>query len=144
MARAVATGQLVEEAAKEGIDLIRNGTEHPYTGKTVDGREAHRDKPKEGEQGVYVSAVSGLPLFSTRHSVEGEGWPNFSCAIDPEHVIEREDLAHGMQRSEVLDAKSGAHLGHVYEDEDYRGRACRRYCINASVLRFVARGEVRK
>jgi hypothetical protein len=75
--RAVSSMQDKDEAAKDGIELIRNGTEHPFTGKTVDGRDAH----ELAEHGVYVSAISGVPLFLSRHKVKGDGWPNFNKPI---------------------------------------------------------------
>jgi peptide methionine sulfoxide reductase MsrB len=56
-----------------------------------------------------------------------------------EHVVENEDLSHDMVRTEVLDAKSGGHLGHVYDDPTTQ--TGKRYCINASVLQFMPRGE---
>ena len=43
-------------------------------------------------QGVYVGAISGLPLFSSDAKYDsGTGWPSFYLPIDPEHVIERPD-----------------------------------------------------
>lgn len=42
------------------IRLPQAGTERAFTGKTVDG-SPHDNKRK----GIYVSAVGGLPLFSS-------------------------------------------------------------------------------
>jgi peptide methionine sulfoxide reductase MsrB len=43
--------------------VLQAGTERAFTGKTVDG-SPHDNKSK----GVYVSAVGGLPLFSSGNS----------------------------------------------------------------------------
>ena len=45
-----------------------------------------------------------------------------------------------MHRIEVLAKKSGAHLGHVFDDAP-GGR--KRFCINATVLDFVPRDKIK-
>lgn len=58
------------------------GTERAFTGKTVNGY-GHDNK----EDGVYVSAVSGLPLFDSKAKFDsGTGWPSFWAPIAPDHV----------------------------------------------------------
>jgi peptide-methionine (R)-S-oxide reductase len=92
---------------------LQGGTEQSFTGETVNG---YRHDCKE--DGVYVSAVGELPLFDSRTKFEsGTGWPSFWSPIDPQHVIERRDTnIPFLPRVEVLDARSGAHLGHVFKD----------------------------
>ena len=91
------------------------------------------------EKGVYVSVVGGLPLFRSDDKFEsGTGWPSFFRPFDPAHVVERRDESHGMVRVELLDARSGAHLGHVFEDGPKP--TGRRYCINGAALKFVPEG----
>lgn len=64
--------------------VFNQGTERPFTGKTVNGY-SHDNKQK----GTYVSAVGGLPLFSSDTKFEsGTGWPSFYAPIDPEHIVE--------------------------------------------------------
>ncbi|GAB4822317.1 hypothetical protein N2152v2_009363 [Parachlorella kessleri] len=81
---------------------LESGTERAFTGRTVDG-SPHDNKRK----GVYVSAIGGLPLFSSDTKFDsGTGWPSFYAPIDPEHVIEVKDSSIPfMPRVEVLDAR---------------------------------------
>jgi peptide methionine sulfoxide reductase MsrA len=84
--------------------------------------------------------VGGLPLFRSEDKFDsGTGWPSFTQPFDPDHVILRPDDALGMRRVEVLDARSGAHLGHVFDDGP--APTGHRYCINGVALRFIAEGE---
>src|SRR5262245_50102004 len=95
---------------------------------------------KEKRKGIFVSAVGGLPLFRSEDKFEsGTGWPSFTQPIDPEHVILREDSTLGMKRVEVLDARSGAHLGHVFDDGP--APTGKRFCMNGAALRFIPDGS---
>ncbi|GIL86853.1 hypothetical protein Vretimale_15596 [Volvox reticuliferus] len=106
-------------AAAEGLTqfqkyvVLEHGTERAFTGSTINGY-SHDNK----QQGVYVSALGGLPLFSSDTKFNsGTGWPSFFAPLDPEHIIEVADYSIPyMPRVEVLDARSGAHLGHVFDD----------------------------
>jgi len=92
------------------------------------------------EPGVYVSVVSGLPLFRSQAKFHSQsGWASFVEPFDPDHVVAREDRSHGMVRTEILDARSGAHLGHVFDDGP--PPTGKRYCLNSAALRFIPEGE---
>jgi peptide methionine sulfoxide reductase msrA/msrB len=89
--------------------------------------------------GTYVSVVGGLPLFrSTKKFDSGTGWPSFFDPIAPDHIIEHSDGALGMKRTEIVDARSGAHLGHVFDDGP--PPTGKRYCVNSASLKFIPEG----
>merc|ERR1711920_1055691 len=86
------------------------------------------------QEGVYVSAISGVPLFASKDKMQEPwlGWPGFRAPIDPKRLVVRPDPRDGTS-VEVLDAASMTHLGHIMDpigDSNH-------YCINAASLRFV-------
>ncbi|MBU2425713.1 MAG: peptide-methionine (S)-S-oxide reductase MsrA [Gammaproteobacteria bacterium] len=91
---------------------------------------------KNTPDGYFVDKLSGVKLFDTRDRFNsGTGWLSFTKPVDGA-VIEKPDNRYGMQRVEIRAKKSGIHLGHVFPDGP-NGQP--RYCINATVLEFVAR-----
>jgi len=91
---------------------------------------------KNTPDGVFIDKLSGAALFDTRDRFDsGTGWLSFTKPVEGS-VIERPDNRYGMQRVEIRAKQSGIHLGHVFPDGP-NGQP--RYCINATVLEFVAR-----
>ena len=106
--------------------LVESATEPPF-------RNAYWDKH---ESGVYVDAVDGTPLFTSREKYDsGTGWPSFWAPIDPARLVLERDDSFGMTRIEVRSKSSGGHLGHVFDDgPEPTGK---RYCMNSASLRFI-------
>jgi peptide-methionine (R)-S-oxide reductase len=104
--------------------LRRQATEPPFTGKYA----------LTQDDGVFKCAGCGAELFSSDTKFDsGSGWPSFTEPAVAEAVELREDLSHGMVRTEVVCARCGGHLGHVFDDGP-REAGGMRYCINSCAL----------
>ena len=94
---------------------------------------------KNTPDGSFIDKLSGEPLFDTRDRFNsGTGWLSFTHPIK-DSVTQHEDNSWGMQRIELKSKSTGIHLGHLFPGEGPRGQD--RYCINATVLEFVARKQ---
>lgn len=96
------------------------------------------------EEGIYVDIISGEVLFTSKDKFEsGCGWPSFAKPAQRGVLAFYEDYSHNMERVEVKASKSGAHMGHIFDDgpEEMGGL---RFCINSASLRFIPKDKMKE
>jgi peptide-methionine (R)-S-oxide reductase len=110
-----------EKLNPEQYNVMREkGTELPFTGEYWDTKE----------KGMYNCAGCGTELFDSSTKFDsGTGWPSFTEAKEGA-VVFAPDNSEGKSRTEVLCAKCGGHLGHVFDDGPME-RGGKRFRINS-------------
>ena len=106
-------------------------TERPFCGTLLDNHQ----------EGVYHCVGCKLPLFSSDSKfTSGTGWPSFFQPVAKENIVQELDLTEGMPRAEILCARCGGHLGHVFDDGP--APTGLRFCVNSASLDFTPSDKV--
>lgn len=106
--------------------LLDKATEPPFSGALLNNKES----------GAYVCANCGTEVFASGTKFDSKsGWPSFYEPANAKSVKLLPDSSHGMERTEVVCANCGGHLGHLFDDalDQPTGQ---RYCINSLSLEF--------
>lgn len=105
--------------------LREKGTDAPFTGALTLNKE----------KGMYSCAGCGNELFSSDMKFESHcGWPSFDKELEGGRITTQTDTSYGMVRTEILCAKCGSHLGHLFDDGPTETGL--RYCVNSTSLQF--------
>lgn len=113
---------------KEKRVIEGEGTEEPFTG----------EYNKFFEDGTYICRRCNSPIFLSKTKFDpGTGWPSFDDNI--EGAVKRKQDPDG-RRIMILCSNCGAHLGHVFEGENYTKKNTR-HCANSLSLRFIPQGK---
>ena len=133
----------VEKIEKPDADWKKLLTEKQYEITTKKGTETPGTCTFSNvhEPGIFQCVRCGTDLFRSSAKFEsGTGWPSYYEPISPLNVIEQPDMSLGMVRTEVLCARCGSHLGHVFDDGP--SPTGKRYCMNGLALKFVSEDKL--
>ncbi len=113
--------------SKDQKDVLFNkATEAPFTGKFLHSKDS----------GMYICANCGSELFSSDTKFDsGSGWPSFYDVTESGAAKLVPDNSLGMERTEVVCANCGGHLGQLFDDAHDQPTG-QRYCINSCSLDF--------
>jgi methionine-R-sulfoxide reductase len=103
--------------------LRQAATEAPFSGSLLNVDAA----------GTYTCRGCGTVLFTSEQKFDSHcGWPSFDDEAG--EIVKVSDHSLGMVRTEILCARCGGHLGHLFDDGPTATGL--RYCVNSLSLGF--------
>jgi methionine-R-sulfoxide reductase len=109
---------------EERAVIVGKQTEAPFSG----------EYDEFFKKGIYVCRQCNNPLYSSEAKFKsGCGWPSFDD--EAKDSVRRISDADGM-RTEIVCARCGGHLGHVFLGEGYTEKDTR-HCVNSLSIKFI-------
>ena len=115
---------------EEARIILDKGTEAPYSGE-------YNDEKREGS---YICRQCGELLYTSGAKFDSRsGWPSFDDEFG--NNVKRIADADGT-RTEIVCARCGGHLGHVFEGEGLTQKDTR-HCVNSLSIKFIPKENIK-
>lgn len=125
------------EITKSDAEWRKELTTAEYQVLRKSGTEMSNSSPLNNihEPGTFVCTACKNPVYKTLNKFEsGSGWPSFDQPIQGNIKLVKDNT---LNYQEVICAKCGSHLGHVFNDGP-RNTTGKRHCINGVALNFIS------